>query len=228
VLGYDRLFNQHFRIRTEAYYQHLYRVPVKESFPEFSLINAGDFFGLPMEDSLENKGTGQNYGLELTVEKFLGKGYYFLFTASLFDSRYQGADGKTRHTAFNGNYVFNLLGGYEKRLGRNLRLTFDLKTVWAGGRRYVPIDLEASVASREEVRDWTRAYENRYDDYFRTDFRIGISLNGKRTSQEWAIDLQNLTGFQSIFMEGYDVQKEEIYTVYQQGFIPMFLYRIHF
>ena len=228
VLGYDHLFNQDFRIRMETYYQHLYNVPVKESFPEFSLINAGDFFGLPMEDSLENTGTGQNYGIELTLEKFLSKGYYFLFTASLFDSKYRGADAKLRNTAFNGNYVFNLLGGYERKLGRNLRLTLDIKTVLAGGRRYVPIDLEESIRTGGEVRDWSRAYEDRYNDYFRTDFRIGIKLNGKRASQEWAIDLQNLTGFQSIFMEGYDVHKEEIYTVYQQGFIPMFLYRIHF
>ena len=228
VLGYDHLFNHDFRIRMETYYQYLYNVPVKESFPEFSLVNAGDFFGLPMEDSLENKGTGQNYGIELTVEKFLSKGYYFLFTASLFDSKYKGADGKLRNTAFNGNYVFNLLGGYERKLGRNLRLTLDLKTVLAGGRRYVPINLEESINAGEEVRDWSRAYEDRYNDYFRTDFRIGIKLNGKRASQEWAIDLQNLTGFQSIFMQGYDVHKEEVYTVYQQGFIPMFLYRIHF
>jgi hypothetical protein len=228
VLGYDHLFNHDFRIRMETYYQHLYNVPVKESFPEFSMVNAGDFFGLPMEDSLENKGTGQNYGIELTVEKFLSKGYYFLFTASLFDSKYRGADGKIRNTAFNGNYVFNLLGGYERKLGKNLRLTLDLKTVWAGGRRYVPIDLEASIRAGEEVRDWSRAYEDRHNDYFRTDFRVGVRLNGKRASQEWAIDLQNLTGFQSIFMQGYDIHKEEIYTVYQQGFIPMFLYRIHF
>ncbi len=228
VLGYDHLFNRDFRIRMETYYQHLYNVPVKESFPEFSMVNAGDFFGLPMEDSLENKGTGQNYGIELTVEKFLSKGYYFLFTASLFDSKYRGADGKIRNTAFNGNYVFNLLGGYERKLGKNLRLTLDLKTVWAGGRRYVPIDLEASIRAGEEMRDWSQAYEDRHNDYFRTDFRVGVRLNGKRASQEWAIDLQNLTGFQSIFMQGYDIHKEEIYTVYQQGFIPMFLYRIHF
>jgi len=228
VLGYDHLLNQNFRIRMETYYQHLYNVPVKESFPEFSMVNAGDFFGLPMEDSLENKGTGQNYGIELTVEKFLSKGYYFLFTASLFDSKYRGADGKIRNTAFNGNYVFNLLGGYERKLGQHLRLTLDLKTVWAGGRRYVPIDLEGSIRAGEEVRDWSQAYEDRHNDYFRTDFRVGFRLNGKRASQEWAIDLQNLTGFQSIFMQGYDVHKEEIYTVYQQGFIPMFLYRIHF
>ena len=63
------------------------------------------------------------------------------------------------------------------------------------------VDLEKSIEEGSEERDWSRAYENRYDDYFRTDFRIGVKLNGKRASQEWAIDLQNITGFQSIFME---------------------------
>jgi hypothetical protein len=53
-------------------------------------------------------------------------------------------------------------------------------------------------------------------------------MNSKRFSQEWAIDLQNLTGYQSIFMEGIDVKTGEIYQVYQQGFYPMFLYRIQF
>ncbi|MFC2112426.1 carboxypeptidase-like regulatory domain-containing protein [Bacteroidota bacterium] len=228
VLGYDRMMNDNFRIRLETYYQHLYKIPVKESFPEFSMVNAGDFFAIPMEDSLENKGTGRNYGIELTVEKFLSNGYYFLFTASVFDSKYKGGDGVMRNTAFNGNYVFNLLGGYERKLGENLLLTLDLKTVLAGGRRYVPIDLEKSIQEGNEERDWNQAYEKKYDDYFRTDFRIGLKVNGKRASQEWAIDLQNITGFQSVFMEGYDAAKMEIYTVYQQGFIPMFLYRIQF
>ncbi len=228
VLGYNRSLNSDFHIRLETYYQHLYRLPVKESFPEFSMANMGDFFGIPLVDSLENKGTGRNYGIELTVEKFLSKGYYFLFTASLFDSKYRGADGVLRNTAFNGNYVFNLLGGYERKLGQKFLLTLDLKTVWAGGRRYVPIDLEASIESGSEERDWSRAYESRYNDYFRTDLRIGLKVNGKRASQEWAIDLQNLTGFRSIFMEGYDSGNQEIYTVYQQGFVPMFLYRIQF
>jgi hypothetical protein len=100
--------------------------------------------------------------------------------------------------------------------------------VWAGGRRYVPIDLEKSIAEGSEERDWSRAYEDRYNDYFRTDLRIGFKLNGKRVSQEWAIDLQNLTGFQSVFLEGFDANKGETYTIYQQGFLPMFLYRIQF
>ncbi|MGW8315689.1 MAG: TonB-dependent receptor [Bacteroidales bacterium] len=228
VLGYQHLFRDDFRAKVETYYQHLYHVPVSPSFGAFSLLNAGDFFGIPVEDSLQNIGTGNNYGLELTLEKFLSKGYYVLFTASLFDSRYQGGDGITRNTAFNGNYVFNLLGGYERKIGKKTYLTIDLKGVLAGGRRYVPIDLEASIEQGKEVRDWNRAYEAQYDPYFRTDLRLGIKMNMKRYSQEWAIDLQNLTGFQSIFMQGFDAVTGEIYQVYQQGFYPMFLYRIQF
>jgi hypothetical protein len=228
VLGYNHLFRDDFRVKVETYYQHLYRVPVSPSEGEYSLINSGDFFGIPMLDSLKNNGTGKNYGLELTVEKFLSKGFYVLFTTSLFDSKYEGSDGITRNTAFNGNYVFNLLSGYEREIGKKTYLTVDLKGVLAGGRRYIPIDVEASMEQGVEVRDWSRAYEDKYDDYFRTDLRIGIKRNNRKFSQEWAIDLQNLTGYRSIFMEGIDVKTGEIYQVYQQGFYPMFLYRIQF
>jgi hypothetical protein len=228
VLGYDYLINKDFRVKAETYYQNLNNVPVIASSPGFSLVNAGDFFGIPLEDSLVNEGTGTNYGLELTVEKFLGKGYYFLFTASVFDSKYKGYDGMSRNTAFNGNYVFNLLAGYEHNIGKHTMLTLDVKTVWAGGRRYVPVNIEESVRTGSEVRNWEMAYEYKYDDYFRTDFRIGIKRNGKRLTQEWGIDLQNITGYSSVFMKGFDVEAGETYTVYQQGFAPMFLYRIQF
>jgi hypothetical protein len=84
------------------------------------------------------------------------------------------------------------------------------------------------VAGRKEVRDWAKSFEARYDDYFRTDFRIGFKLNHRRFSQEWAIDLQNVTGYKSIFMESYDPKANEVYHIYQQGFVPMFLYRVLF
>jgi hypothetical protein len=228
VLGYQYLLNDHFRIKLETYYQHLYRIPVKASFPEFSLINAGDQFGISREDSLLNKGKGRNLGIEFTLERFLNKGFYFLFTASVFDSKYQGYDGIWRNTAFDGNYVFNLLGGYEKKLGGRTMLTIDLKTVWAGGKRYLPVNMEESIATHSEVRDWSKAYKNKYDDYFRTDLRLGIKINKKRLNHEWGIDLQNITGYRSVFMEAFDTTRVELYKVYQQGFVPMFLYRIQF
>jgi hypothetical protein len=228
VAGYQYQDNNRFRIKAEAYYQHLYKVPVKESFPGFSLINSGDQFGIPREDSLINSGKGRNYGLELTFEKFIGNGWYFLFTSSVFDSKYQGYDKTWRNTAFNGNYALNLLGGYEHKLGENTIFTADIKTVWAGGKRFIPVDTTKSAETGEEIRDYSKAYDIKYNDYFRTDLRFGLKINRKRFSHEWAVDLQNVTGYRSIFYQAWDPKQNEVYTVYQQGFLPMFLYRIRF
>lgn len=151
-----------------------------------------------------------------------------LFTGSVFNSKYKGYDGIERNTAFNGNYVFNLLAGYEKKVGKKAMLTFDFKAVWAGGKRALPIDMEESRLEQEEIYDWSIAYENQYSDYFRTDIRIGLKINGRKVSQEWGLDLQNITRHDNIFSEGYDVVNDEITKVYQQGFMPMMLYRINF
>ena len=107
-------------------------------------------------------------------------------------------------------------------------LTFDVKTVWAGGRRALPIDVEESRIEQEEVYDWSKAYNNQYEDYFRTDIRIGLKINGKKVNQEWALDLQNITRHDNVFNKGYDLANDEVTTVYQQGFMPMMLWRINF
>ena len=61
----------------------------------------------PLErtDSLVNNGTGENYGIEFTLERFLSNNFYFLITTSIYESNYKGYDGIKRNTAFNGNYA---------------------------------------------------------------------------------------------------------------------------
>ncbi len=228
VAAHNLQLSENFRIKTELYYQYLYNVPVKKDLPEFSMLNAGANFGTPLEADLINEGSGTNFGVEFTIEKFLSRGYYFLFTTSIFDSKYKGYSGTLRNTAFNSNYVFNLLGGYEFKVKQNNFITIDIKSVWAGGRRYIPIDLDKSQLAGSIKYDWDEAYKNKYDDYLRTDIRFGYKINKKKHSQEWAIDLQNVSNHQNIFGENYDSDKNETYLTYQQGFMPMFLYRIQF
>ena len=93
------------------------------------MLNTGARFNTELEDNLINKGTGTNYGLELTVEKFFSKGYYGLFTSSIFDSKYTGSDGVERNTAFNGKYVYNILTGKEwnVRAGKRNKTSIDFK-----------------------------------------------------------------------------------------------------
>lgn len=228
VLGYDYLLTSDLRLKIEAYYQDLYNVPVNEHTPEFSMLNAGDFFAVPSVDSLVNKGTGENYGVELTFERFFQNNYYFLLTTSLYESTYKGYDGIERNTAFNGNFVINALAGYELPVGQNSKLAVNLRGIWAGNKRYVPLDLGASIAAGEEQYNWSKAYEQRYDDYLKLDVRISFKVNGKKLNQEWALDIQNVTDNQNIFREVYNPAEQRIETEYQSGIYPMFLYRIQF
>lgn len=228
VLGYDWYSGTDFRIKSEIYYQHLFNVPVSPVEGAFSLLNSGSGYYVDRLDGLQNAGTGRNAGLELTVEKFLNKGYYLLMTLSLYDSKYQGYDQVWRNTAFNSDFAANVLAGYEWKIGKRNFLTCDIRTVWSGGMRYIPIDLAASVAKGEQVFDYSHAYDRKYKDYFRTDFRIGFKQNLGRFTQEFGLDLQNVTNHQNLYSEQYSNQLKEITTVYQQGFMPMMLYRINF
>ncbi|MFK8038768.1 MAG: carboxypeptidase-like regulatory domain-containing protein [Crocinitomicaceae bacterium] len=228
VIGYDFRISENMRLKTEAYFQYLYDIPV-DSFPSsFSMLNQGADFVLPNGTGYVNKGTGTNYGVEITLEQFLNKGFYFLFTTSLFDSKFRGSDDIERNTAFNGNYIFNALAGKEFQINKKLTLAFDLKTTYAGGRRFTPVNLVASNLIGSEVRYEDQLFEDQYPDYFRLDFKTTVKLNGKRVSQKWSVDLQNLTGQQNIFQAGYNPSTKDIGYVYQRGFFPNVQYAINF
>jgi hypothetical protein len=110
VLGYDISFSKHFRFKSELYAQYIYNAAVEKIPSSFSMLNAGADFSFPDKTNLVNNGKGYNYGVELTLERFLHKGLYYLLTASVFQSKYQGSDEVWRNTAFNSNYVVNALG----------------------------------------------------------------------------------------------------------------------
>ncbi len=231
VLGYNIQPASDWRIKTELYYQSIYNVPVTTYSSSYSMLNTGSTFKTDLQDSLTNKGKGKNFGIELTIEKFFSKGYYGLFTSSLYSSKYTASDGIERNTAFNGQYVFNLLAGKEWKIGKSKRNKFsvDFKFTNAGGRSYTPIDLAASnTAGREQLS--TNVYSSNYDNYYRVDLKAGYTLNSskKRFSQTISLDLQNLTNHKNVFSQSYDDRNQSISTTYQLGFFPNLVYKMQF
>ena len=233
VLAYDYTINQDWRIKAETYYQLLRNVPVESSPSSFSMLNIGDDFGFPTDVfGLVNDGTGFNRGVELTVEKFFSKGYYGLLTTSLYESKYEGSDGIERHTAFDNTYVVNLLAGKEFKVGKEKQnaITFDTKLTTAGGRRFRPIDLEASIEAGREIDDLENAYTVRFDPYLRWDVKIGFKRNSlkSRVTHHFFFDMQNVTNRDNIFLQRYNRLDQRIEDVFQIGFFPDFMYRIQF
>lgn len=228
VLAYDNNFASNFRLKTEVYYQYIYNAPVKNYPDNFSVLNLGADFNSPNVSNLVSQGTGYNYGLEITLEKFYSQGYYFLFTSSLFESKYKGSDGILRNTAFNGNYVFNLLGGKEFKIKQKHILSIDVRGTYSGGKRYTPIDLQTSIATNSEVRDVSKAYQLQYSPYFRLDVKPGYRYNAKKVTHEFTIDIQNITRNLNVFQQTYDITNKRINTDYQLKFFVIPQYRILF
>jgi hypothetical protein len=237
ILGYDHSINRHVRIKTEAYYQQIFNAIVDQNVNSYSMLNFGANFDLAFPDSLQNNGSGYNYGFESTFEHFLNKGFYYLMTASIYQSRYKGSDGIERNTAFNGNYTFNALAGREFILKSKKpeseqkaksSLLVDIKFTYNGGQRHTPFDLTASQLYGEGVYDYSQAFEERYKDYFRMDLRLAYKRNGKKITQEWALDIQNLTNQNNIFQQTYNASTSSLQTTYQVGVLPIVQYRIEF
>ncbi len=228
VLAYDQLLREDLRLKVETYYQQLYNVPVGSGENRgFSSLNHTDGF---TTDSLVNEGKGRNYGVELTLEKFFTNNFYYLFTGSLYNSKYTAGDGIERDTRFNGNYIANFLAGKEFKVGKSGKnlIGTNIKLLWAGGNRYTPINAEQSRERGFAVYRQDQLFGEQADAYFRTDLRISYRKNNPKASYILSLDLQNATNRLNVYSQYYDRTTREVKTRYQSGLVPILNYRIEF
>ncbi|MCX6281308.1 MAG: TonB-dependent receptor [Bacteroidetes bacterium] len=232
ALSYDFKPSGILHLKTEIYYQYLYDLPVKSSIPQYSLINEGhDFFlNRQYSDSLISKGTGSNYGIEFTFERYYNKQYYFLFTASVYNSTYTAYDNVRRNSAFGVNYVLNAVGGYDFVVGKRKWgiLSLGLRATYAGGNPYVPFDVAATVASGETMMDWPASFSVRYPDYKRASLRFGLKRNLPGYNIEFIMDMQYRTNYTNVYLQRIDPKTGEIRDFFAMGFFPMVTWRIQF
>lgn len=233
VLGYEKQFEGNLRFKTEAYYQHQYDVPVSsDPAINFSMLNVSNNYAIASSSyrTLVNKGTGKNYGLELSLEKSLSKGYYYMLSTSLFDAKFKALSGKEFNTSFNTQYSANLVLGKEWKTGKTKGNLFGLNTklIYAGGRKYSPVLVEESFRLDEEVIDESRVNTLTADPYFRVDFSSSYRINSKKVSHLLILDIQNIMNRQNTIGTHYNPSKRIIEPIKWIGMIPTINYRLEF
>lgn len=231
VLGYDWRLSENLRLKTEAYYQHLYDVPVENDPTQTgAVLNSADLWDIIGAEPAVNDGKGRNYGVDLTLERFFADQYYFMVTGSLFESKYTPLNGIEYDTRYNSNYQLNVLGGKEFKVGKGKDDIFgiNLKLLLAGGNRNTPIDLAASIEKGETVWVEDQPWAIKNPDYFRTDIGLSYKINGKHITHTILLDVQNVTNRQNIYFSYYDDEDQRIETYNQTGLFPNFNYRIEF
>ena len=243
VVGMSRRLGAFWSMKAEAYWQELYNIPVADTTTawgannlSYSLINAGGGFSRLFPDSLVNEGRGRNKGVELTLSRAFRDGWFLLFTGSLFDAQYTGADGNYRNTDFNGRYAWNALASKEWQLGTSWSLVTGAKCTMAGGRWYGEVDEEQSLDQRELIWDDASRNSRQFDDYFRLDFKTNLTWNRPSTTHELGVDWVNILGTENILKLTYapddaatdDPNYNPVREEYQLGFLPIFFYRVDF
>ncbi len=227
VLGYNFSFLKQFRLKTEIYFQYLFNTPAGYGTKNyFNAINLNDgFINIP----LKSYGQGMNYGLEITLEKFFSNNYYFLFTSSLFDSKFK-TDGKWYNTAFNANYVFNLVGGKEFVVGKKKtnRITSNAKFLWRGGMRQPTIDLGKSQLTEQTVFNFDKPYSVKLPDYLRLDFSLGFRRNQKKWNWQVGLEVQNIINRNNVAAYLYNKETKNIEFKKNIGIIPIFYIKAEF
>jgi hypothetical protein len=236
VIGYDYFATKYLKFKTELYYQYLWNVPVYVVPSSVSTLNRGATFNrfFPIY-TMVNNGTGYNYGLELTVEKLFHKHYFFMFSGSLYDSKYIASNGKTANTDFNGNYMLNMLGGLEFHVGKEKKntLSFGGKITYGGGKRYSPVNIAASNAVMDVVAQDDKVNTLQFAPYNRLDLKISYKINGKKFGTEIALDLVNVMSTKNILALSYapdpaNYNADPLIKNYQLGFLPLFYVKFDF
>lgn len=229
VLGFKQQFSKNLHLKTEVYYQNLTNVLVEnDTESPFVLNNQTEGW---INKDLVNEGLGRNYGLELTLERFYNNRFYFLATASLYDSKFTALDGVERNSTFNGNFTSNFLIGKEFPIGdesKNKSIAINAKITFAGGTRFTPIDLESSIAENKTVFEMDEYMENRGDNIFKADMSISYRRDRKKTTHELKFDVQNITNNQAVVYEYFDHSKNEIEQASQWTIFPNIIYTIQF
>ncbi len=231
VIGYERQLPLNMRFKTEVYYQYLYNIPVeKDSTGGFSIINALDIYSLFNTSQLVSDGTGQNYGIDFSIERPFLNNYYILATASLYKSTYTDYIGDEYNTTFNRGYQLNVVGGKEFIIGKSGRKILGLngKVLYSGGMRESPIDLNSSVQSGETVLVPKQYFTRQVPAYFRTDLGVYYKINNKRVTHSIQLEVQNVTNRQNFYYSYFDREAGAVKTVNQLGILPNLSYRIDF
>jgi len=235
VLGYEKRFTKNLMLKVEAYYQDLYNLPVENNDTSYyATINEGLEFKYV---DLVNAGTGKNYGVEFTLERFFNNNYYFLINGSLYNSKYKSLDGIERNTQYNGNYLLNILCGKEfPDLGKkkNQTLGLNAKVFYGGGKKIIPLlrDEQGNLAvdpTSDRYWDYEKAYENNIEDLYIIIVSASYKWNKPKATHEIFINLDNITNTKGKISEFYDASEPNS-TGYltQFGFFPNLMYKVYF
>ena len=216
-------------LKIEPYWQWLFDVPV-EMGTTYSIINHNLFY---QDRALVNEGAGRNYGIDLTLERYLKDGLYGMLTATLFKSEYRDAQGEWHNSRHDRRYITNILGGKEWMVGKARKNVFGMngRLTLMGGDRYTPM---AEGATFEEVsilpdktipEDGSQPFSKQMKMNVGYAFSVKYTINKRHTAHHFILEYLQMRSYHG---KTYDVRTHDIVDQYTSLTFPNIAYRVEF
>ena len=216
-------------LKIEPYWQWLFDVPVEQG-TTYSVINHNLFY---QDRALVNKGAGRNYGIDLTLERYLKDGLYGMFTATLFKSEYRDAQGEWHHTRHDRGYITNILGGKEWMVGKSRKNVFGIngRLTLMGGDRYTPMVAGTTyeeVAQRPDrtiPQDGANPFSAQMNMNVGYAFSVKYTINKHHSAHHFILEYLQMRSFQG---QTFDIHTHELVDQFTSLTFPNIAYRLEF
>lgn len=227
MLSWNWNLTENLHLRVEPYYQYLFDVPVEEG-TSYSVLNRTEFF---LDKALVNKGLGRNYGIDVTLERYLNQGWYGMISSSLFSSRYTGGDNVWHSTRYDRRFIINGLIGKEWTFNGGKKVaSLNLKATYQGGDRTSAVDIDATMSDPSHTvhYDESDAFCNQYAPMFIFHYTASLRINRKHCSHEWSLKHVNATGTPSYYGHEFNELTGEVESGAFTFSLPNLSYKIEF
>ncbi len=220
------------RLKIEPYFQYLYDVPVLEN-STFSIINLTT---VPpssiMRERFGGDGAGLNTGIDVTYERFMSKGYYYMASLSVFRSTYRDFFDNWHSTFFDTRWYFNILGGKEftfrRKNGLEKVLGLNAHISMSGHNPYSPVDYEESHKNKTIIFDESLPFSYRKKGInILGDISLTYMVNYRHFTGTFALQVKNFFGNQYLG-KIYNLPSDTIEELYFKSPIPLLSYKIEF
>ena len=237
---YMHKFNENLNLRFNAFYQYGFDTPVGYTMlpnGEKSTFCSVNRLWDNFDEPLVNKGNTRNYGVDVTLEHYMSRGFFGQINGSLYKAEYKGIDDKWRPQIYDRGFGVKVLGGKEWMLGKRKQnvLNVSAKYTLQGGLRYTPVDvnfmkaeMEAGRLYDEAVYKQSEAMSKRFHPENIVDLTVSYKINKKKVSHTIAFEGLNILMFEAPSYQRFNVVTQTVKTEKAGISLPNLFYRLDF
>lgn len=183
-------------------------------------------------DELTDKGRGRGYGLSVTAEQYMTRGFYWLLNASLYKNEYRTAQGQWLPTRLDRRWAVNATVGKEWTLRRGI-LGVNIAATTMGGLVVTPT-LDAPSADLYQ-RGWlyaaydeSRPQSERRDPITDLSACVTYRIHGRHVDHQFGIDYLNILANEEPYEDYYNRRLSRVETITTCYSVPVISYTVIF